>query len=215
MYRVGVFDSGVGGRSVANAIQVSLPATQVTFVNDSKNVPYGTKSPERLFELVAPILHDLANRADLIVIACNTVSTTLLERLRAEITVPLVGVEPMVEPAVELTKSNTIAICATPATLASVRYKELKSSFATGVNVQEPDCSDWASMIETDQLDRYNIYTRINEVCELGADVIVLGCTHYHWIEDVIKETADGRAQVIQPEQMIVEEVKRVLLQLA
>jgi glutamate racemase len=215
VYRVGVFDSGVGGRSVANAIQIALPNTQVVFVNDSKNVPYGTKSPEVLFDLVAPILKDLARKSDVIVIACNTVSTTLIDKLRGEIDIPLIPVVPMIEDAVGLTKSGTIAVCATPTTLASKYYDQQKNAYTKAVTVLEPDCSDWAFMIENDQLDRHKIHARIDEACKLGADVIVLGCTHYHWIEDLIKETADGRATVLQPEPSVVEDVRQALAQLA
>lgn len=214
MYRVGVFDSGVGGKSVANAIQLALPAVQVTFVNDSKNVPYGTKSPDQLFKLVLPILQDLARSADIIVVACNTVSTTLISRLRKEIDIPLIALEPMIKPAAKLTESGMIAVCATPTTLASERYQWLKDTYAKDVTVLEPDCSDWAFMIEKDQLNRHKIYTLIDEACALGADVIVLGCTHYHWIEDLINETADGRARVLQPEIPVVEEVKKALARL-
>lgn len=215
MFRVGVFDSGVGGRSVANAIQVALPNTQVLFVNDSNNVPYGTKSPELLRSLVLPILLDLARKSDVIVIACNTVSTTLIDTLRTEIDVPLIPVVPMLEAAVNTTKTGTIAVCATPTTLASNHYDNLKKTYATDVTVLEPDCSDWAYMIEKDQLDRHTIHARIDEACKMGADVIVLGCTHYHWIEDLIKETVDDRAVIVQPEPSVVGEVKRVLAQLA
>jgi glutamate racemase len=215
MYRVGVFDSGVGGRSVANAIQIALPNVQVTFVNDSKNVPYGTKSPEVLLALVLPILQDLARKSDVIVIACNTVSTTLIEQLRMAIELPIIPVVPMLEDAVRLSKTTTIAVCATPTTLASEHYNNLKATYANTTTVLEPDCSEWALMIENDQVDRHIIYTQIDEACKMNADVIVLGCTHYHWIEDLIKETANGRATILQPEPSVVAEVKQALAQLA
>jgi glutamate racemase len=70
-------------------------------------------------------------------------------------------------------------------------------------------------MIENDQVDRHIIYTQIDEACKMNADVIVLGCTHYHWIEDLIKETANGRATILQPEPSVVAEVKQALAQLA
>ncbi|MGZ6005143.1 MAG: glutamate racemase, partial [Candidatus Saccharimonadales bacterium] len=131
------------------------------------------------------------------------------------ITVPLVGLEPMVKLAAEMTMSKVIAVCATPTTLASERYRWLKENYAAGVKVVEPDCSDWTRLIETSQIDRKHIYEQINGACLQGADVIVLGCTHYHWIEDQIKLIVGGRAKVIQPEKPIVEQLKRVLAQLA
>lgn len=211
MTKIGVFDSGIGGKSVANAIEQALPEAQVTFVNDSQHVPYGTKTPDELYDLVRPILQELAERVQVIVVACNTVSTTLIQRLRQDIKVPLVAVEPMVKPAAEATKSDIIAVCATPTTLASPRYHWLKETYASHVKVLEPDCSDWSAMIEADHVNRAHIKERIEAVCQAGADVIVLGCTHYHWIEDLIKDLVAGRATVIQPEQAVVAQLKRVL----
>jgi glutamate racemase len=212
--KIGVFDSGIGGLSVANAIEQALPEHDVIFVNDHENVPYGTKSPEELFQLVLPILKDLAAITDVIVVACNTVSTTLIEQLREQIDKPLIAMEPMVKPAAENTESGIIAICATPTTLASQRYAWLKTEYAQGITVLEPDCSDWSYMIETNQVDRQKIHDRIDEVCRHGADIIVLGCTHYHWIEDLIKEVVAGRALVLQPELPVIEQLKRVIADL-
>lgn len=210
--RIGVFDSGVGGQSVANAIALALPEAEIIFVNDSQNVPYGTKSPEQLLQLVLPILQELATKTDVIVVACNTVSTTLITELRKKINTPLVAMEPMVKPAAEQTDSGVIAVCATPTTLASERYKWLKSEYAQGIQILEPDCSDWSAMIETQQLDHQKINQTITEVCKQGADFIVLGCTHYHWIEQDVQAIADNYgAKVIQPEQPVIEQLKRVL----
>jgi glutamate racemase len=212
--KIGVFDSGVGGLSVVHAIEAALPDYEVVYATDKEHLPYGNKTPQQLHGYVLPILEDLVGRGcEVIVIACNTVTTNIIVTLRSEISVPLVGIEPMVKPAAQITKSRVIAVCATPATLASKRYKRLKEEYAQGIKVLEPDCSNWTAMIETNQLDHQKIHQQINKVCELGADVIVLGCTHYHWIEDVIKQIADGRAKVIQPEPAIVEQLKRVLQQ--
>lgn len=211
MATIGVFDSGIGGRSVANAIEAALPNDTVIFVNDTQNVPYGTKPPEQLLKLVTPILSKLSESCDAIVVACNTVSTTLIGQLREIISVPLVAMEPMIKPAAELTKSGVITVCATPTTLASKRYQWLKDEYADGYKVIEPDCSDWSYMIETNTLDKQKIESAINHACEAGTDVIVLGCTHYHWIEDIITITAADRATVLQPEQPVIEQLKRVL----
>lgn len=216
MYKIGVFDSGVGGLSVAKAIEKAFPENEVIFVNDHQNVPYGTKTPEQILNLVEPILKRLVRKGcQVIVVACNTVSTTVVTELRAHISVPLIALEPMVKPAAELTKSKIIAVCATPTTLAGQRYKWLKETYAKGIKVLEPDCHDWAAMIETNKVDRKKISNEIDEACRNGADVIVLGCTHYHWIEDMINEIAAGRAKVIQSEQPVVKQLNKVLEQLS
>lgn len=213
--KIGVFDSGIGGKAVARAISLSMPDVELLVREDRKNLPYGDKSPEELLALVAPILHKMEkDGCDVIVVACNTVSTTIIGALRMTCSVPLVAMEPMVKPAAERTKSGIIAVCATPTTLVSERYTWLKESFAAGVTVLEPDCSDWAYMIEENQIDGAKIAKRINEALEQGADMIVLGCTHYHWIEHEIRVLCQGRAHVLQPEKPVIAQLQRVIAQL-
>lgn len=211
--KIGVFDSGVGGLSVARAIQKTLPEHQVQYVQDAQHVPYGTKPPEQIHQFVLPILQKLvASGCQVIVIACNTVTTTLIDRLRQELSVPLIGMEPMVKPAAIVTKTGVIAVCATPRTLASNRYAWLKQTYAANITVVEPDCSDWSYMIEHNQIDHQKIRTRIEHALAQQADVIVLGCTHYHWIEDKIKRIAAGRAEVMQPEQATINQLRRLVV---
>jgi glutamate racemase len=213
--KVGVFDSGVGGQAIVNAIKCELPEIEVLYADDHKNVPYGNKPPATLLKLVLPILQDLQkNGCQAIVVACNTVTTTIIEQLRSQLAVPLVAVEPMVRPAAELSTTGVIAVCATPATLASPRYRWLKESYAAGLSVLEPDCSDWAYMIESNAIDHEKIRALIKDVIVQQADVIVLGCTHYHWIEVEIKKLAGPRVMVMQPELALLKQLKRVLKRL-
>lgn len=210
--KIGVFDSGMGGLSVAEAIKRELPDHEIIFVNDAEHLPYGSKTPEELLGYVVPILEGLVEQGcEVIVVACNTVTTTLITELRERISVPLVGMEPMVKPAAEASKTGIITVCATPTTLASDRYDWLKQTYAKDVTVLEPDCSDWAFMIENDSVDRHKITALIDEACKMDADVIVLGCTHYHWIEDLITEIAGERATILQPELPVIEQLKKVL----
>lgn len=210
MRKVGIFDSGIGGKSVSDAIQKALPDIEVIYADDREHMPYGDKSPQEVLGLVTPILQGLVERGcEYIVIACNTVTTHHIKTLRGIIPVPLIGIEPMVKPAVATTKTRVVAVCATPATLASPRYAELKRLYGKHVTILEPDCSRWAYMIEHNQLNHQTLAVQIEELCAAGADVIVLGCTHYHWIQDVIQDMVQGRATVIQPEQAV---VKRLAL---
>ncbi len=215
MRTIGVFDSGMGGFSVANAVKEKLPDYEVIFRDDASRLPYGNKTPSEIQSYVVPILEEMvAEGCEVIVIACNTVTTTLIQELRKIIDVPLVGIEPMIKPAAKLSKTGIIAVCATPTTLASDRYQWLKDTYAPNTTILEPDCSDWAFMIETKQIDKDKIKVRIDEACKIGADVIVLSCTHYHWIEDVINDIAGDRAIIIQPETAIIAQLKRVIASL-
>lgn len=214
--KIGVFDSGVGGLSVVRAIQKNLPELEIIYKDDAEHVPYGTRSIEEIHGFVGPIIQSFIDEGcQAIVVACNTVTTNLISVLRKEFNIPFVGMEPMVKPAAERSKNKVIAVCATPRTLSSPRYRWLKKEYARGVKVLEPDCSDWALMIENNQLDREKVAKTIQDVCSAGADQIVLGCTHYHWIEQIIKQFAVGRADVIQPEEPVVAQLRRVLEQLA
>ena len=214
--KIGVFDSGVGGLSVANAIREALPDHEVVLREDKEHIPYGTRQPAEILGFVVPIFQALVDDGcQVIVVACNTVSTTLIGELRQKFDIPLVVIEPMVKPAAELTKSKIIAVCATPTTLASQRYGWLKKTYAAGIKVLEPDCGDWPAMIEHNTVDQQKVAAHINESLSAGADVIVLACTHYHWIEAEIVALAAGKATVLQPEQAIIRQLKRVLARLA
>lgn len=213
--KIGVFDSGVGGLSVVNAIHKQLPQLEIVYKDDKGHIPYGTRSVEEIYGFVKPIFQQFLDEGcKVIVVACNTVTTNLIEQLRKDFPLPLVGMEPMVKPAAAATRTGIIAVCATPRTFESARYKWLKDQYAEGVSVLEPDCSDWANMIETDTLNREKVAKTIDEVCKAGADQIVLGCTHYHWIEQIIKDITKDRAEVIQPEPAVIVRLQRVLEQL-
>ena len=211
--KIGVFDSGIGGLSVAHAIEQALPELEVMFRHDKpEHFPYAQKTPDEMFGYVVPIFQELIEGGcQVIIVACNTVSTTLIGRLRQEFSVPLVAIEPMIKPAAELTKSNIIAVCATPTTLASQRYKWLKDQYAQGVTVIEPDCADWSYLIENNAMNQVRLRAEIEPALEQGADVVVLGCTHYHWIEADIQKLAANRATVIQPEQAVVARLEHLL----
>jgi glutamate racemase len=123
--------------------------------------------------------------------------------------------EPMVKPAAEMTKTGIITVCATPTTLASERYRYLKDTYAKNIEVIEPECSRWAALIEHNQINQGHIAEAIEPALQKGSDVIVLGCTHYHWIEQEVRDMVDGRAIIIQPEEPVIRQLKKVLEQLS
>jgi glutamate racemase len=213
--KIGVFDSGIGGLSVANAIKKHRPDDEIIFKNDARHLPYGTKSNDEILAFCLPVLKSLVEEGTAcIVIACNTVSTNLIEELRTLLPVPLIATEPMVKPAAERSKSKKIIVCATPRTLASERYAELKRSYASDIQVIEPDCHDWASLIENNQMNEARIRRAIEPGLDDSADVIVLGCTHYHWIENEIRQLAGNKAEVLQPELAVLKRLDDVIAEL-
>lgn len=199
-----------------DSIRTELPDLEIIYKDDKKHVPYGTRPIREIHDFIRPIFQEFLDEGcRVIVVACNTVTTNLITPLRQEFAVPMVGMEPAVKPAAAATKSGVIAVCATPRTLSSGRYAWLKEEYASGVKVLEPDCSEWALMIENNSLEREKVAKTIEEVISQGADQIVLGCTHYHWIEELVKDVAAGRAAVIQPEEPVIRRLRTVLEQLA
>lgn len=212
--KLGVFDSGIGGEAVAAALRIAYPQAEIFTINDRQNVPYGSKSPDEVIRLTdAAIQPLLRKKCDVIVLACNTATALAITTLRSRYPAQkFIGIEPMIKTAAALTKTKTIAVCATPATLSSERYHHLIEKYAKGLAVIEPDCSTWAYMIENSAVNHHAVKTIISELCDKGADVIVLGCTHYHWIkEDIIAMTA-GRAAVIEPSDAISHRVHQLTL---
>ena len=203
--KIGVFDSGLGGEAVAVELRRLLPGAQVISINDRANMPYGTKPRAEIMKLTqAAIQPLLALECDTIVIACNTATTAAIQLLRHDYpTQKFIGLEPMVKPAALLTKTGVIATLATPATIASPRYEKLKSEYAKGVSIIEPDCSSWAELIETDQRELIDLEATIVPLLEQHVDVIILGCTHYHWLKDAIENIAGPTVMVLEPSDAI------------
>lgn len=211
--KLGVFDSGIGGEAVAQALQLAFPDAKIITVNDKVHVPYGDKSPSEVLALTTHAVQPLLRaNCDVIILACNTATAVAIESLRSSYPLQkFIGIEPMIKQAASLTKTHTIGVCATPATLASDRYATLVQQFGADLTIIEPDCSQWAYWIENNQLNRLHIAATVNRLCEQGADVIVLGCTHYHWIKDLITELAAGRARVIEPSEAIARRVLQLV----
>lgn len=205
MVKIGVFDSGIGGETVANRIRHLFPSVDVLSVNDSKNIPYGLKRRSEIINLTKAGIQPLLDaECDAIVIACNTATTNAIDDLRSSFPdMHFVGIEPMVKPAARMTKTGTIAVLATPGTLSSHRYALLKQRWAERVTIVEPDCSLWADMIEHGRADAIDINGVMSDLRRWNVDTIVLGCTHYHWIKDRIQAAAGPRVTVLEPSDAI------------
>ncbi|MBC7459232.1 aspartate/glutamate racemase family protein [Candidatus Saccharibacteria bacterium] len=199
--KIGVFDSGIGGLAVARRLGELLPDAEIISVNDHAHVPYGTRPMNEIINLTTAAVRPLIDqKCDAIVIACNTATTIAITDLRA--TYPamnFVGIEPMVKPATLTTTSNVIAVLATPATLKSKPYATLKGRWADGIAIIEPDCSTWATAIEAGSSDDVPIEDTVHSLVDQGVDVIVLACTHYHWLKDRAELAAAGKAVILEP----------------
>lgn len=208
---IGVFDSGIGGEAVANSLRNYFPEAKITVVNDRENLPYGDKTSHQIRLLTDAAIQPLLG-SDVIVIACNSATTAAIEFLRGKyINQKFIGIEPMIKPALNLTKTRIIGVCATPATLGSNSYRMLKDKYARNYQVVEPDCSNWAQMIENNDLNNSEVITVLDEMLANQVDVIVLGCTHYHWIKELIVEYVGPDIQVLEPSEAIGRRVSSLL----
>lgn len=211
--KIGIFDSGIGGEAVARSVRTAFPDAQVFVVNDREHVPYGDRKHDEIQQLTDSALQPLLEQhCEIIVIACNTATAVAIEWLREKYPRQLfIGLEPMIKPASHITKTGVITVCATPATLTSERYARLKNDYGQNVTIIEPDCHDWARMIEDNDLNESKIIDMVEQAKKHNADVIVLACTHYHWIREQIEIAAGPTITVIDPSEAIVLRVGSLL----
>lgn len=211
--KIGLFDSGAGGRSFIAPLMERFPGAEIVYKEDVEHLPYGDKPPELLLQLTTPFFKAfVSERCDAVLVACNTVTTTIIDALRSQLDIPLIGVEPMIKPAAQLTHTGVVAVCATPGTLNSTRYRYLKETYAGGLKVIEPDCSNWASLIEASKQNELQLEKMVTDLRKENVDVIVLGCTHYHWVEEDLRTLAGPGMTVIQPIEPVLDQLEKILV---
>lgn len=213
---IGVFDSGYGGLSVLDAIARQLPRADLLYLADTAHVPYGDK-PEGFItgRVLAIGEHLAAQGCSLIVVACNTATTTAIQALRDHLPgIPIVGVEPGVKPAAQSTRTKRIAVLATEATAQSRRLAQLIASHAANVAVEVVPCPGWASHVEalrplTGEF-RAEVAAKIAPLIASGVDRIVLGCTHYAFLTPIIAPLIAGRAELVDVADAVARQVVRL-----
>ncbi len=200
---IGILDSGLGGLSVLGEIRRELPNETLVYVGDSAFCPYGSKPPAAIIERTRQISDWLISQgAKLIVIACNSATITAVEALRAELLVPIVGMEPGVKPACAKTKSGVVGVLATEASLAGEKFHRLLDHHATpNIRVITRPCPRFVELVEAGSLTGLEAEEAISEaiqpMLDEGADTLVLGCTHYPFLAPVIRQIAGPEVTLI------------------
>jgi glutamate racemase len=215
---IGVFDSGVGGVSVLRELRTALPRHHLTYVADSKYVPYGAKSPEFIRERSSTIARFLVEQlqSGVVVVACNTATTHAVDRLRLDFsTVPIVGTEPAIKPAASATRSGVVGILATGATLAGERVTNLIGRNKEGIEVLTQPCPGLVEQVEAGDLsgpDTVELLRRYtNPLLARGADAIVLGCTHYNFLQPAIQRLVGPSVMLFDSAAAVARQTARVL----
>jgi glutamate racemase len=213
---IGVFDSGVGGLSVLRAIRRALPQESLVYVADSAHIPYGERSPDYIdarVKVMAEFL--LAQGVKAIVIACNTATVVAVQNLRAWCPVPVVAIEPAIKPATQQTRSGVVGVIGTSRTLASPNVARLCATYGANVDIHLQACPGLVEMVEDGALmadgTRALLTSYLKPMLDAGADILVLGCTHYPFLTQLIGEIVGPGVHLIDPADAVARELVRRL----
>lgn len=213
---IGVFDSGVGGLSILQALRAALPEESFIYVADSGHAPYGDRSAEfiesRVMEVAGFLLE---RRTKAMVIACNTASVLTARRLRELYAIPIVAMEPAIKPAALTTRSKVILVMATTSTINSQSVARLCQTHGAGIRILLKPCPGLVERIESGDLHgpttRKLLEAFILPALAEGADTIVLGCTHYAFVGQQIAEIAGPSVNIVAPADAIARQLSRLL----
>lgn len=214
---IGIFDSGMGGLSVWHEVRNLLPEESIIYLADGKNCPYGERSPQDIAALTRRAVVELiARRVKLIVVACNTATAVAIDSLREEFDIPFVGMEPAVKPAALATKSGTIGILATKASLQGDLFRHTSAKYAADVRILEAVGEGFVEAVEEGREDDPATLAMVQRVVEplieQGADHIVLGCTHYPFLEGAIRQVIAHRdVAIVNPAPAVARRVEWLL----
>jgi glutamate racemase len=193
---IGVFDSGLGGLTVARAIRTALPCEDVLYLGDTARVPYGARSPGTILRYARGCARVLEQRGvKVLVVACNTVSAVALEMLRVELDMPVMGViEPGARAAVEASRSHRIGVMGTASTVASGAYPRAVAALSSRAEVFPIAAPLLVPLAEEGWLDgdvpRLAVERYMAALSDRGIDTLVLGCTHYPMLRSIIEQVA-------------------------
>lgn len=212
---IGIFDSGVGGTSIQKEIKKILPNIKIVYLADTKNFPYGSKTPAQIKKIaIANSRYLISKGAKLIVVACNTATVVAIRTLKETFPdTPFVGVEPAVKPAGKISKKG-IVILSSPKATKSTQLKYLIDKYVHGVKVVNIGSLELVKAIEESESEEkiINILKKTLPANILSqADVLVLGCTHFPLAGNIIKKYVGGKITVIDSGKAVARRVKNLL----
>lgn len=237
MIKIGVFDSGEGGLSVLKEITRLLPESEYVYYSDNAHCPYGEKSPEYIQDRARAITERLLKEgADVIVVACNTATAAAISVLRSEYSdassqevrdkvreltggrhdhICFIGMEPAVKPAALGTRTGVVGVLATAGTLKGSKYLKTKESVDDQVNVFEHVGRGFVELVEEGRLSGSEaedvVKASLVPLLSAGADIIVLGCTHYPFLLPVLQKVAGPDIRFIDPAPAVARQLVHVL----
>lgn len=196
---IGVLDSGLGGISVLRELVKLMPGEDFIYYGDSANAPYGTRIPEEVIDLTKKDVEFLLERgAKAIVVACNTATSVAIKELRAayEEVLPVIGIEPALKPAVKAKEHSKVVVMATPMTLSQTKFNSMMHIYEDDANIIKMPCPGLVEYIESGVLDGPVLDAYLEKQFapydKAEIDAVVLGCTHYPLIREVIQKHFPG-----------------------
>ncbi|MBI2415228.1 MAG: glutamate racemase [Candidatus Kerfeldbacteria bacterium] len=206
---IGIYDSGIGGLGIFKTVRSVLPDESIWYYGDTRYMPFGDRPADEVRTITLHGLQRLASQCAIIVIACNTASMNDLEYLRSMIAVPIIGVVPVIKTATQISQNGQIALLATVATCQSPATDHLIQQLAHDKQVIKIACSGLASAIEHATLTKNQLGGFLQGIN--GADVVVLGCTHYTLIKGLIQNLVGPDVRVIDSNEAVARQVLRVM----
>ena len=191
---IGVYDSGIGGLSVWKELNALMPERDYVYVADSAHCPYGEKSSDYM-----------------VVVACNTATAAAISYLRRSFDIPFVGMEPAVKPAALASRSGVVGVLATANTFRGTLYRDTVMKYASDVRIVEKVGRGLVEAVERGDVPYGLIREYVDGMKEEGADVIVLGCTHFPFLEKQIAAAAGPSVRIINPAPAVAAQTQRVV----
>ena len=218
---IGVFDSGIGGLSVLDALRAELPHEDFVYYADSGYAPYGERDEAHVIERSAAVAHELISQHGVkaLVVACNTATAAAIKVLRESYPMlPLVGVEPALKPAVAASRTRRIAVLATRGTTVSRKFETLRDSLSAQAEFVVVACDGLASAIERDNAPTIAALCAryVREAGKFGTqageiDTLVLGCTHYPFVADELRRHTGPEVRFIDTGAPVAQHTRRLL----
>lgn len=213
---IGVYDSGQGGRSVLKELVALMPQEDYIYYADSAYCPYGPKEPGFIVGRACVVTEFLISKGcEMIVVACNTATAAAISYLRSHYDVPFVGMEPAIKPALLSSRSGVVGVLATSGTFKGSLYLNTLAKFSGEVKVIQRVGEGLVETVENGVLDgpqvEHLVHNCIDPMIEAGADHIVLGCTHYPFLQPVIERIAGPGITIINPAPAVAKQAQRIL----
>ncbi|MEZ4778816.1 MAG: glutamate racemase [Flavobacteriaceae bacterium] len=213
---IGIFDSGVGGTSIWKEIHTLLPFEDTLYLADSKYAPYGNRTQEEIVSLSIKNTEFLLSQGcKIIVVACNTATTNAIKVLRANYSIPIIGIEPAIKPAALKTKTKSVGILATKGTLSSELFHKTSEEYTDGITVTEVIGEGLVPLIEKGALNSLEMMALLKKhttpMIKANIDYLVLGCSHYPYIIPQLQKLLPKHITIIDSGEAVARQTQAIL----